>query len=126
MGLSSARHRFLAPGETPGAMAQDNLINVELVFASEEKQSLLSVRVVEGITARDAIAASELPKEFPEFDFMICPLGIWGRPVDGAQVLKEGDRVEAYRKLWRDPREARRELALAGKSMGSSAKNDDP
>ena len=107
-------------------MAQDNLITVELVFASDEKQSLLSVQVVEGITALDAIAASELPKEFPDFDFMICPLGIWGRPIDGAQVLKEGDRVEAYRKLQRDPREARRELALAGKSMGSSAQSNDP
>lgn len=104
-------------------MAQDSLINVELVFASEDKQSLLSVQVVEGTTALDAIAASELPQEFPDFDFTICPLGIWGRPVDGAQVLKDGDRVEAYRKLRRDPREARRELALAGKSMGGSTES---
>ena len=34
--------------------------------------------------------------------------GVWGRPVDRSHVLIDGDRVELYRPLAMDPREARR------------------
>jgi len=98
-----------------------DLINIELVFASEQKQQLLAAEVVNGTSAREAIVASDLVPAFPDIDFTKCPLGIWGRTVAGTQLLKQGDRVEAYRQLRRDPRLARRELALAGRSMGSSS-----
>jgi uncharacterized protein len=97
------------------------MINIELVFASARKQQLLAAEVADGISAREAITASDLVREFPDIDFANCPLGIWGRTVAGTQLLKQGDRVEAYRQLRRDPRDARRELALAGRSMGSSS-----
>lgn len=93
------------------------LIKIELVFASEEKQRLLSFEVANGTTAREAVAASDLVAEFPDFDFSIGPLGIWGKTIDDRQCLKEGDRLEVYRSLLRDPRDARRKLALQGRSM---------
>ena len=96
------------------------LINIELVFATEEKQQLYSARVEAGTTAREAILQSDLVSEFPAFDFSRCPLGIWGRLVADDRCLAEGDRLEAYRALRRDPRDARRELALTGRNMGSS------
>lgn len=99
-------------------MGRSKLINVELAFASEHEQVLLQSTLPEGTSARDAISNSDLPCRFPDVDFAECPLGIWGRLIDDAQSLKEGDRVEAYRQLLREPREARRELALAGRSMG--------
>lgn len=102
-------------------MGRNNLINIELVFASEQVQVLLKTTVVDGTSARDAIIASDLATHFPQVKFAECPLGIWGRPVVDTRPLKEGDRVEAYRQLVRDPREARRELALAGRSMGKSS-----
>ena len=102
-------------------MGHDDLINIELVFASEQEQVLLKTTVVDGISARDAILASDLVIQFPNVSFATCPLGIWGRVVDDLQPLKEGDRIEAYRQLIRDPRDARRELALAGRSMGKSS-----
>ncbi len=99
-------------------MDRNDLIDVELVFASAEQQVLLKTKVVDGITAREAINRSELAAKFPDFDFAQCPLGIWGRAVADTQPVRQGDRVEAYRQLLRDPRDARRELALAGRSMG--------
>ena len=102
-------------------MGHNNLINIELVFASEQEQVLLKTAVTKGISARDAILASDLVIQFPNVNFAECPLGIWGRAVDDLQPLKGGDRVEAYRQLIRDPRDARRELALAGRSMGKSS-----
>lgn len=36
-------------------------------------------------------------------------VGVWGRAVDAATVLKQGDRLECYRTLLVDPKLARRE-----------------
>jgi putative ubiquitin-RnfH superfamily antitoxin RatB of RatAB toxin-antitoxin module len=101
-------------------MGSDDLISVELVFATKQRQLLLTANVAVGTLARDALLKSDLVAEFSDVDFANCPLGIWGKPVSGNQVLKNGDRLEAYRSLLRDPREARRELALSGKTMGGS------
>lgn len=102
-------------------MSLEKLMNIELVVATGEKQQLNSVTIKPGTTAREAIVNSGLASEFPGLDFSCCPLGIWGRPVVDNQLLAEGDRLEVYRPLYRDPREARRELALKGRYMGSSS-----
>ena len=106
-------------------METDHLIKIELVFANEEKQRLLSLEVAHGTTAREAVVASDLVAEFPDFDFSIGPLGIWGKTIDDQQRLKEGDRLEVYRALLRDPRDARRKLALQGRSMGQRDESDE-
>ena len=98
-------------------LEDDVSIKIELVFASEEKQRLLSLEVAEGTMAREAVIGSVLVAEFPDHDFSIGPIGIWGKVIDDRQCLKEGDRVEVYRTLQRDPRDARRKLALQGRSM---------
>jgi len=102
-------------------MSVEDPINIELVFATDEKQELKSITISAGTTAREAIVRFGVASEFPEYDFLGCPLGIWGRRVAGDRLLADGDRLEAYRPLRRDPREARRELALKGRHMGSSA-----
>ncbi|MDH5239499.1 MAG: RnfH family protein [Gammaproteobacteria bacterium] len=45
---------------------------------------------------------------------------MWGKEVAGDTLVSAGDRVEIYRPLNLDPREARRQLALSGRTMGSS------
>ena len=101
-------------------MSVENPIIIELVFATSEKQKLKSVTISSGTTAREAIVRFGVASEYPECDFLRCPLGIWGRLVADDRLLADGDRLEAYRPLRRDPREARRELALKGRHMGSS------
>ena len=86
---------------------------------------MLAIEVAEGTTAREALLSSDLVAEFPDTRFADCPLGIWGKPVADEQLLVAGDRVEAYRPLIHDPREARRELALQGRSMGQLVQDDD-
>ena len=97
-------------------------IRVEVVFATAERQRLLEVTVPEGSTVADAIADSRIADRFPGADFDAFEVGIWGRVVSRDQVLAEGDRVEIYRPLALDPREARRRLASLGRTMGSSGK----
>ena len=88
-------------------------LSVEVVLATPEQQVLLAVTVDAGATVSDAITASGIASRFPEFAVDAMPAGIWGKPVARERRLKEGDRVELYRPLEIDPREARRKRALA-------------
>ncbi len=88
------------------------LIRVEIVYASSERQELTSIEIKEGATVADAIKQSSIADRFPDESIDDCVTGVWGRVVDKTRVLKNGDRVELYRQLSRDPREARRERAI--------------
>jgi putative ubiquitin-RnfH superfamily antitoxin RatB of RatAB toxin-antitoxin module len=92
-------------------------MQVEVVFALPDRQALVSVTVGKGATVADAISRSGLKAEFSNQDLDSMPVGIWGRPTARDCRLKDGDRVEIYRPLQRDPRDARRELAQSGLTM---------
>ena len=98
-----------------------NQVRVEVVFATAEAQQLVSVALPVGATVADAIAASSIAERFPKADFDELQAGIWGSPVQRGQILSDGDRVEIYRPLELDPREARRQLALIGQTMGGGS-----
>ena len=92
-------------------------LSVEIVFALPQRQELIEVTLKEGATLADAIEASGLSARFPEEQIDQLPTGVWGRPVGGDHILRDGDRVEIYRPLEIEPREARRRLAEAGRTM---------
>lgn len=100
------------------SVADSGTVAVEVVFALAERQELVAVRFPAGITAREAVDQSGLANKFPEQDLSACQLGIWGRPVENDRQLQDGDRIEIYRSLLIDPRDARRQLAAEGKFMG--------
>lgn len=95
-------------------------INIEAVFALSDRQELVPLVLDAGATVADALHASGFKQAFPDADFENLQCGIWGRIVSQNQLLQDGDRVEIYRALERDPREARRELAKAQR-LGSSS-----
>jgi hypothetical protein len=98
-------------------------IQVEVVFALADKQQLTAVTLPQGATVGDAIAKSSLSQSFPEENLDVLQLGVWGHLVTRDHVLADGDRVEVYRALELDPREARRRLALLGLTMGTRPKD---
>ncbi len=106
-------------------MAAEETIDVEVVFALAEQQELIPVTVPAGSTVLDAIEASGIAARFPEHDLSSCRQGIWGRLTGKDHLLEDGDRVEIYRPLKIDPREARRKLAAEGKSMGRPESEPD-
>ena len=83
-------------------------MQVEVVFALPDRQVLENVILPEGATIADAIRRSNLQKLFPGTDLDGLDAGVWGKPAARDRVLREGDRVEIYRPLEMDPREARR------------------
>ncbi len=83
-------------------------MQVEVVFALAEKQVLLSVELPAGATVGDAIDRSGLARQFPDCDIRGLQAGVWGKPADFDHPVRDGDRVELYRPLAMDPRDARR------------------
>ncbi len=93
-------------------------MRVTVAWALPDEQVVVPVDLPEGATAAEAVRASGLVAQFPDIDLASHGVGIYGRVVSLGQVLREGDRLEIYRPLQMDPREARRRLAAAGQSMG--------
>jgi len=90
------------------------LFDVEVAYAKPEQQVIVSLKVPVGTTAKQAIDASGLLKRFPEIDETDIKTGIFGNTCKLEQSLKQGDRVEIYRPLVHDPKEARRQRAESG------------
>jgi putative ubiquitin-RnfH superfamily antitoxin RatB of RatAB toxin-antitoxin module len=101
-------------------MAMAETIRVEVAFATPQRQELVALDLRAGATVAEAIDESGLRSLFGEVDFEQLQAGIWGRVAERAAVLNDGDRVELYRPLARDPRDARRELARVQR-LGSSS-----
>lgn len=87
------------------------MLEIEIVYGLADRQVLKSMTVAEGTTIREAALKSGLAVEFPELDLQQAPLGIFGKAVKDETVLRDGDRIEVYRPLLIDPKEARRKRA---------------
>ena len=94
-------------------------IRVEVAYATPEHQEIAAVEIAAGSTVADAIRCSDFERRFGD-SLQGCETGIWGSLAPRDQLLEDGDRVEIYRKLARDPMEARRELARLQRSGSSS------
>ncbi|KZN64744.1 protein RnfH [Pseudoalteromonas luteoviolacea CPMOR-1] len=98
------------------------MIKVEVVFALPDKATCLTVDVAEGTSAEHVVMQSGILEQCPEIDPTNLSLGIWNRTVKLHQVVKEGDRIEVYRPLIADPKEARRRRADKAKEEGRANK----
>ena len=87
------------------------LLRIEVAYALREEQVLLELEMAEGTTARQAVEHSGILRRFPEIDLARAGLGIFGRVVSPDTPLRDGDRVEIYRPLMADPKQARRTRA---------------
>ncbi len=92
-------------------MVTATLINVEVVYASTTKQSLLALKVPENSSIREVIIASGILQHYPEIDLANLSVGIFSKKTSLDQIVKAGDRIELYRPLIIDPKEARKQRA---------------
>lgn len=95
--------------------ASKEVIAIEVAYAGKTAQALLCLQVNAKTTVKEAIQASGMMKVFPEihtWNDLEHRLGIFGEKVSFNTTLKSGDRVEIYRSLYQDPKEARRERAV--------------
>lgn len=90
----------------------EELITIEVAHARPEKQVLKSLQVVAGTTVQQAIELSGIREDFPDLEVDPQRLGVFSNRASPDQPLRQGDRVEIYRPLIADPKEARRKRAL--------------
>ncbi|MEO8164376.1 MAG: RnfH family protein [Betaproteobacteria bacterium] len=95
-------------------------LRIEVVYALADVQTVISLELEPGARVADALAAAQLsvrlpvPGGAPE-DRQI---GIWGNPSSLNTELRDCDRVEIYRDLAADPKQARRQRARQQRLAG--------
>ncbi len=86
-------------------------ITVEVACATAERQWVRQVSLPVGSRVMEAIQQSGVLQEMPEVVVDPSHLGIFSRRVAPDETLHDGDRVEIYRPLTLDPKDARRRRA---------------
>lgn len=95
------------------------MIEVEVAFALPDEQKIITLQVEDGCSAYDAVIKSGIIELFPQIDPDSTPMGIFGKAIRNPAevVLKAGQRVEIYRPLIADPKEARAKRAAKMKAQ---------
>lgn len=106
MHFADVRLRFMAPVKQ---------IVVEVAYARPDMQRIVRVETAVDSTIETVIDRSGILELFPEIDLMKQKIGIFSKIKKLTDQVKEGDRIEIYRDLVCDPKEARRKRAAKKK-----------
>ncbi|ANG61422.1 RnfH family protein [Marinobacterium aestuarii] len=101
------------------------MITVEVAFALPNEQKIISLQVESDCTAHDAVIKSGIVALFPQIDPDHAPMGVFGKAIRNPReyVLRDGDRVEIYRPLIADPKEARAKRAAKMKAQKATGQD---
>lgn len=88
------------------------LLHVTLCYATPTLEILRELAVAPGTTIGEALTASGLLAELPEFELATQPVGIYGKKKPLDTLLRDQDRIELYRPLVADPKDSRRRRAV--------------
>jgi hypothetical protein len=83
-------------------------VRVTVVYCAPGCEDVSEVTLPAGATVGEAIGAAGVLVRRPEIAATSPEVGIWGRSCALTQRVEDGDRVEIYRPLTIDPKEARR------------------
>ncbi|MDN7123499.1 RnfH family protein [Pseudidiomarina terrestris] len=97
-------------------------IQIEVAYATPERQQIIPIRVTKGTTVAECIEQSKITRYFPEIDLEQQKVGIWSKAVKLDQQPRDGDRIEIYRPLIADPKAIRRQRAERAKDDGRADK----
>lgn len=91
-------------------MEKNHYLNIEVVFASQNIQKNIEIKVKEDTSIIEAIKLSKIQNYFLDFDLINLPVGIFGKLIDkNSYKLKNNDRIEIYRPLTKSPNQKRKE-----------------
>src|SRR4051812_26310289 len=116
----AARNRCMPPerGEDGG----DNEVRVSVVYArTSAKVDRVTLSLPSGSSVRAAVERSGLLQRHSELSLSTLDVGIYGSRVTLATILWDEDRVEIYRPLIVDPKEARRRRAAKRRRPSGSS-----
>ncbi|PXW89618.1 hypothetical protein C8R34_10417 [Nitrosomonas sp. Nm84] len=87
---------------------RDNTFQIEVVYALPHIQILKKLNVPTDCTVEQAIILSGILDQFADIDLTTSKLGIFGKMTQRGNRLQPHDRIEIYRPLVIDPKDARR------------------
>ena len=94
----------------------EHLLMVQVIYGPPPPAIpiIIILHVATGSTVSQVIDQSGIAEQLPDFDLSQCKVGIWGkvRPLD--TVIESFARIEIYRPLIADPKDARRRRASKG------------
>ena len=92
---------------------ENEMVNIEVAYATPEKQLIIALAVLKGTSMYEAVLQSNIEKKFNDLDLAQSQMGIFGKleSLPKQKIVEEGDRIEIYRPLKIDPKEARKERA---------------
>lgn len=76
-------------------------MKVSVVYAGTINQSWIELDVEEETTIEQAIQQCGVLEKMPEIDLASMKVGVFGKITPLKSALKEGDRVEIYRRITR-------------------------
>ena len=85
------------------------IIKVSVTYALPDRQTVRELELPVGATLALALEQSGLLQDYPEIDLESASVGVYGRRMPLHAVVQSGDRVEIYRQLRMEPKEARRQ-----------------
>lgn len=97
---------------------------IEVAYALPQRQWLESLQVADGCSLLQALAQSGLAQAEPQLlPWDACTLGVWGEVErsPATRILQDGDRIEVYRALLNDPKEARQARARRARAARAQA-----
>ncbi len=94
-------------------------IRVEVAYALPDVQTVIELDMLEGATVRQALEQSGIARRHSEIDIVHASVGVFGRRKHPDARLNDGDRVEIYRPLIADPKQARRNRARGRRQQAS-------
>jgi putative ubiquitin-RnfH superfamily antitoxin RatB of RatAB toxin-antitoxin module len=96
-------------------------LSIEIVYAEAGRCIVAACRLPGPATVGDALLWAAAEPRFAGIDLMHTEVGIFGRVVARTEPLMDGDRVELYRPLRIDPKNARRNRAREGAARGGGS-----
>ncbi|MDP6969510.1 MAG: RnfH family protein [Gammaproteobacteria bacterium] len=90
-------------------MNEPKMIAIEVAYALPDEQVILAVQVPAGTSVFDAAKQSGIEQRFAGLCVDDTPMGIFGKTVRKPkdEEIKAGQRIEIYRPLIIDPKQAR-------------------
>ena len=106
----------MAPDDASGGRSR---LRVSVAYSPRARVvDEVEVELPEGSKVADALSASGLAERYPWLVLETVAIGVWGSFCAASDLLRDRDRVEVYRPLLVDPKEARRLRYREGRAKG--------
>jgi putative ubiquitin-RnfH superfamily antitoxin RatB of RatAB toxin-antitoxin module len=94
---------------------------VEVIYALPGRAVIKAYRVNSPASVADVLALAAADPDFSGIEVIGSAVGVFGTAVSRDRILRPGDRVELYRGLAADPKEARRERVQRARTRRSGS-----